>query len=93
MGFWGVGGGSEPTAKKEFFKTSLVQKKSVGRKSCPGVVHSDCLYTVEVGEVKSRGSFLKGFPHAKEDLQITGGLAIVKLRLFFPLAKAVTVRR
>ena len=59
----------------------------MGRKSCTGVVQSDSLHTVEFGEVKSRGSFLKGFPHAKEDLQITGGLAIVKLRLFFPLAK------
>ena len=60
---------------------------AVGRKSCTGAVKSDCLYTVELGEVKSRGSFLKGFPYAKEDPQIGGGLAIVKLRLFFPLAK------
>ena len=30
--------------------------------------------------------FLKGFSYAK-DSQIIGGLAIVKLRLFFPLAK------
>ena len=59
----------------------------MGRKSCTGVVKSDCLYTVELGEVRSRGSFLKGFPYAKEGLQITGGLAIVKVRLFFPLAK------
>ena len=58
------------------------------RKSCTGVVKSDCLSTLEFGgEVKSRVSFLKEFPYAKEELQITGGLAIVKLRLFFPLAK------
>ena len=27
MAFWGDGGGLEPMAKKEFLKTSLVQKK------------------------------------------------------------------
>ena len=59
----------------------------MGRKSCTGVVKSDGLYTVELGEVQSRGSFLKPSPYAKEDLQITGGLAIVKPRLFFPQAK------
>ena len=59
----------------------------MGRKSCTGAVKSDWLYSVELGEVKSRGSFLKGFPYAKEGLQITGGLAIIKLRLFFPGTK------
>ena len=29
MKFWGDGGGPEPTAKKEFLKTSLVQKKVI----------------------------------------------------------------
>ena len=58
----------------------------MSRKSRTGVVKSDWLYAMELGEVKSRGSFLKEFPYAK-DSQITGGLAIVKLRLFFPLAK------
>ena len=95
MRFWGDRG-LEPTAKKEFLKTSLGQKgdfiKSkgtgpVGRKSCTGVVKSDWLYTLELGEVKSRRNFLKGFPYAKEDSEITGGLAIVKLRLFFFTAK------
>ena len=59
----------------------------LSRKSCTGVRKSDCLYSMELGEVKSRGNFLKGFPHPKEDLKITGGLAIIRVRLFFPLAK------
>ena len=59
----------------------------MGRKSCTGALQSDCLSTVELGKVKSRGSFLKGFPYAKEGLQITGGIGIAKLRLFFPLGK------
>ena len=82
-------------AKKEFLKMSLVQKgdllkhgdRTHGQKELHRVVQSDCLYTVELGEVKSRESFLKGFSYAKEDLQITGGLGIGRLRLFFPLAK------
>lgn len=58
------------------------------RKSCIRVMKSDCLYTVELGELKSKESFLKGFPYTKEDLQITGSLGVAKLRLFFlPLAK------
>ena len=35
---------------------------------------------------KVQGKFPKGFSYDKEDSQDTGGLAIVKLRLFFPLA-------
>ena len=38
-----------------------------------------------VGEVKSRESFPRDF-HRLKKTQMTGGLAIVKLRLFFPLA-------
>ena len=83
-------------AKKEFLKMPLVQKGDfmkaweqdpVGRKSCTGVVQSDCFCTVGLGEVKSRGSLLKGFLYAKEVLQTARGIAIVKLRLFFSLAK------
>ena len=37
-------------------------------------------------EVKTR-NFLKGLSYAKEDLQDLGGLAIVKLNLFFSLAR------
>ena len=36
---------------------------------------------------KVEGKFPRGFSYAKEDSQNTAGLAIVKLRLFFPLAK------
>ena len=58
----------------------------MGRKSCPGVVKSTIIYYgVGGGNVKRK--FLKrDFPYAKAS-PITGGLAIVKLRLFFPLAK------
>ena len=34
----------------------------------------------------------KEFSYAKEDLQDTGGLAIVKLRWFFPSSEALTLR-
>ena len=61
--------------------------RAVGRKSYTEAVKGVWLYTVELGEVESRGSFLKGFPYAKDDLQITGGLVIVQLGSFFPLAK------
>ena len=40
-----------------------------------------------VGGGKVKGKFSMRFSYAKEDSQDTGGLAIVKLRLFFPLAK------
>ena len=40
-----------------------------------------------VGGGKEKGRGPKGLSYAKEDSQATGGPAIVKLRLFFPLAK------
>ena len=40
-----------------------------------------------VGGGKVQGKFPVRFSYAKEDLQDSGGLAIVKLRLFFHLAK------
>ena len=40
-----------------------------------------------VGVAKVQGKFPVRFSYAKEDPQDTGGLAIVKLRWFFPLAK------
>ena len=61
--------------------------RTVGRKTCPGVLQNDCLYTVGLGEVKSRGRFSKGFPFAEEDLHIAGGPAIV-----FPSTKALWLR-
>ena len=39
------------------------------------------------GEGRVQGKFPVRFSYAKEDSQDTGGLAIVRLRLFFPLAK------
>ena len=72
---WGL----ELTAKKEFLKMSLVQKgdfieaqgtRPMGRKSCPGTTMRDWFYTVELGEVKSRGSFQGDFHMLKEDSRI-----------------------
>ena len=60
----------------------------MGRKSCcPGVVRGGRLYTGELGKVRKKGGDSKGFSYVKENLQDIGGLAIVKLRLFFPLVK------
>ena len=43
------------------------------------------------GEVSKR-EISKGFSYAKEDLQDTGGFAIVKLKIVFPSSKALTLR-
>ena len=40
-----------------------------------------------VGGHKVKRKFLKGFSYAQEHWHITGGLAVVKLRWFCPLAK------
>ena len=62
---WGL----EPTAKKEFLETSLVQEGDfyrstgtgpVGRKSRPGTLRRDWLYTMELGGT-FRGSFQRDF--------------------------------
>ena len=58
----------------------------MGRKSCTGMVKNDWLYTMDLGEVKIGGKFPKKLSYAKHS-QITGGLPIVKLTLFFPIAK------
>ena len=82
-------------AKKEFLKMSLVQKgdfiKTRGQDAWAGIAALDheerlVLY-YRVGGGKVQGKFPVIFSYAKEDLQDSGGLAIVKLRLFFPLAK------
>ena len=39
----------------------------MGRKSPTGVVESDCLYTMELGEVKAKGRTPERFPYTKED--------------------------
>ena len=59
---------------------------TLGRKACTGVVQNGWLHTMDLGAVKSKGKFPKRLSYAK-DSQITGSLAIVKLRLLFPLAK------
>ena len=46
----------------------------------------------ELGEVRKR-EVSKGFSYAKEDLQDTGGLAIVTLKMVFPTSKALTLRQ
>ena len=57
------------------------------KKSCPRTMRRDWLYTMEFGGGKVQGKFPVRLSYAKEDSQDTGGLAVVKLRLFFPLAK------
>ena len=98
MRFWGDGS-SELTAKNSSRhlwcqKVILLKHRAgpMGRKSCTGVVKSDWLYTMELGEVKSRGGFLKGFAYTKEYSEITRSLAIFKLRLF-PSSKALILRQ
>ena len=56
------------------------------RKRCPGTMRRLVIYH-GVGGGKVNGKFPKRFSYAKEDPQDTGSLAIVKLRLIFPLAK------
>ena len=76
LGWWGV---PQPRAKKEFLKTSLVQKgdfiKAQGqgpwaRKSCTGVVKSDWLLYYGVGDGRANGKFPKRYSYAKEDSRI-----------------------
>jgi len=57
----------------------------MGRKSCcTGVLRSGD-YTLGVGGRKREVS--KGLSYAKDDSKDPGGLAVVKLKWFFPLAK------
>ena len=39
----------------------------LGRKSCNGVVRSDWLYSMELGQVKAKGRPPKGLSYPKED--------------------------
>ena len=65
----------------------------MGRKSCcPRLVRGGLLYTWELGEIGKR-EILRGFSNAKEDLQDTRGLAVVKLKIVFPSNKALTLRQ
>lgn len=69
------GWGLEPMAKKEFSrhlwckKVNLLKHRArpVGRKGCTGVMKSDWLYTMELGEAKARGRPPEGLSCAKED--------------------------
>ena len=59
----------------------------MGRKSYPGTMRKDWVYTLEVGGGKVQGKLPVRFSYAKEDSGDIGGLAVVKLRLFLPPAK------
>ena len=48
--------------------------------------------TQELGEVSKR-DISKGLSYAKEDLQDTGDLAIVKVKIAFPSSKALTLEQ
>ena len=82
-------------ARKEFFKTSLMQKgdfikawgQDRGQEELPGHHEERLVIYYGVGGGKVQGKFLVIFSYAKEDSQGTGGLAVVKLRWFFPLAQ------
>ena len=86
VGFWSDGGGPELTAKKEFSrrlcceKVILLNRGDLGAESCSEAVRRDRLHTMGLGEVE-------GLSCAIEEAEGTGGLAMGKLRLFFPLAK------
>ena len=81
--------------KKECLKMSLVQKGDFTEaQGLNPWAEGAALHPVDilvlylgVGGGKVKGKFPVRFSYAKEDSQDTGGLAIVRLRLFFPLAK------
>ena len=81
--------------KKEFLKISLVQKlillkhrdRTLGQKELLWDHKERLVIYYGIGGGQVQGKFPVRFPYAKEDSQDTGGLAIVKVRLFFPLAK------
>ena len=90
MGFTGLGANSQ----ERILEMSLVQKgnfiKARGQdpwaeRAVPGTMR-DWLYHGDRGG-RVQGKFPKRFSYAREDSQDIGGPAIVKLRLFFPLAK------
>ena len=81
--------------KKEFLKTSLVQKddfieaqgQDPWQEEVPWDQEERLVIYYGVRGSKVPGKFPVRFSYAKEDSQDTGGLAIVKLKLFFPLEK------
>ena len=87
--------GSRPMAKKEFLKMLLVQNgdfikvwgQDRGQEELPWDDEETLVIYLEVEGGKVKGKFPVRFSYAKEDFQDIGGLAIIKLKLFFPLAK------
>ena len=61
-----------------------------GQKSCTGVAKSDWLYTIGLGEVKSRGSLQRDFPMPKKIHRILE--AYYQAQVVFPSGKALTLR-
>ena len=61
--------------------------KTHGQEELPWDLEERLIIYLGVGGGKVKGKFPKRFSYAKEDSQDTGGLAIVKLRLFFRVAK------
>ena len=60
--------------------------RTLGQGELPGDLQERLVIYYGVGG-KVQGKFLVRFSYAKEDPQDPGGLAIVMVRLFFPLAK------
>lgn len=98
MMFWGDGEcpwDPEPTAKKEFSKTSLVQKVILlkhgdrirGQKELPQTLQRDWLYAWELGEVKSRGSFQRDF-HVLKKTQGCRKPSHCQAQVVFPSGKS-----
>ena len=71
-------------AKKLFFKAWGQDRWA--ERAAPGA-GGETGYILWSGGGRVQGKFPVRFSYAKEDSRDTGGLAIVKLRLFFPLAK------
>lgn len=69
------------------------QDPRAGKAAAPGRVGRVADYVpTELGEGKEKGGF-QGLSYPKEDLQDTGGLAMVKLKVVFPSNKALTLRQ
>ena len=58
----------------------------MGKKELPQDPEETLVTFLGAGGGKVKGKLPTRFSYAKEDSQIAGGLAIVKPRLFFPLA-------
>ena len=60
---------------------------AMGRTSFLGTMRRDWFIYYGVGGGRVQGKFPVRFLYGKQDSQDIGGLASVKLRLFFPLAR------